>query len=176
MGKQATTKQILEKKLKEYSHTPLYNPEAIREVNEAFNNWRNASVHENDRRDWYVTSQTVLGSEISRGLLYTPLDLRDLDYSEDIGFSGEEPYTRGIHTNMYRGRRFTIRQLCGFGSPKDTNERIKFLLENGATGVNVVFDLPTIQGYDSDDQMSRGQVGQCGVAIDSVEDMGTDFF
>jgi len=171
MDKQETIKQILEKKLKERRHTPLYNPKAVREIDEALSNWRDTTVNEDDSRNWYVTPHIVLGSEIPRGLLYTPLDVPDLDYDEDMGFSGNEPYTRGIHANMYRGRKFTIRQLCGFGDPEDTNERIKFLLEHGATGINIVFDLPTIQEYDSDDQMARGQVGWGGVAVDSVEDM-----
>lgn len=173
MDKRKTTKQIIEEKLKDHRHISLYNPEVLKEVSKAFEKWGNTVIPEpeKDRRNLYATPHTVLGSEIPRKLLYTPLDVADLDYREDLNFSGEEPYTRGIHANMYRGRRFTIRQLSGFGGPEDTNERIKFLLEHGATGVNIVFDLPTIQEYDSDDPMARGQVGMGGVAIDSVEDM-----
>ena len=171
MGEGKTTKQILEEKLKKHQHTTLYNPEAIKEIDKAFEKWKNTAVSEEDRMNWYVIPHVVLGSEIPGGLFYTPLDVTALDYGKDIGFPGEEPYTRGIHANMYRGRKFTIRQLSGFGGPEDTNERIKFLLGHGATGVNIVFDLPTIQEYDSDDPMARGQVGMGGVAIDSVEDM-----
>ena len=171
MGEQKTTRQILEEKLKDRGHTSLYNPEVLKEISKAFEKWRNTAIPEKDRTNLYTTPHTVLGSETPRKLLYTPLDVTDLDYREDMGSSGEGPYTRGIHANMYRGRRFTIRQLCGFGGPEDTNERIKFLLEHGATGVNIVFDLPTIQQYDSDDPMAVGQVGMGGVAIDSVEDM-----
>jgi methylmalonyl-CoA mutase N-terminal domain/subunit len=95
----------------------------------------------------------------------------EFDYTEDLGNSGQEPYTRGLHANMYRGRAFTTRQLAGFGGPEDTNQRIKFLLDHGASGISIIFDLPTIQMYDSDDPVSTGQVGMSGVAIDSVEDM-----
>jgi methylmalonyl-CoA mutase N-terminal domain/subunit len=93
----------------------------------------------------------------------------------DLGCSGQEPYTRGIHPNMYRGKEFTMRQLTGFAGPDETNQRIKFMMAHGATGVSVLFDLPTIQMYDSDDPVSRGQVGMSGVAIDSVEDMDLVF-
>lgn len=171
MGEEKTTKQILEDKLKKHRPTTLYEPKAIEEVGKAFEKWRNTAVSEEDRMNWYVIPHVVLGSEIPKGLFYSPLDVTALDYVEDIGFPGEEPYTRGIHANMYRGRKFTIRQLSGFGGPEDTNERIKFLLEHGGTGVNIVFDTPTIQEYDSDEPMARGQVGMGGVAIDSVEDM-----
>lgn len=171
MGEEKTTKQILEEKLKEHSHTTLYNHEAITEINQSFEKWENMVISEEDRMNWHVIPQIILGTEIPRGLFYTPLDVTDLDYIKDIGYPGEDPYTRGIHANMYRGRSFTIRQLSGFGGPEDTNERIKFLMGHGATGVNIVFDLPTIQEYDSDDPMARGQVGMGGVAIDSVEDM-----
>jgi methylmalonyl-CoA mutase N-terminal domain/subunit len=171
MGKEKTTKQILMEKLGKERRVPLYNPEVIQELRERLEEWKNTVVREDDRKNWYSTPHTVLGSETPRAMLYTPLDTAELDYLADVGFSGKEPYTRGIHPNMYRGRRFTIRQLAGFGGPEDTNKRIKFLLEHGATGVNIVFDLPTIQEYDSDDPMAKGQVGMCGVAVDSVEDM-----
>ncbi|MFW6054678.1 MAG: acyl-CoA mutase large subunit family protein, partial [Thermodesulfobacteriota bacterium] len=108
---------------------------------------------------------------IPRELVSTPLSCPDLDYEADLGNPGQEPFTRGIHPNMYRGRKFTMRQLTGYGSPADTNRRMKFMLEHGATGLNVLFDLPTIQMYDSDDPMAAGQVGMSGVAVDSIEDM-----
>lgn len=173
MDDQKTTKRILEDKLRDVGHSSLYKPKALKEMARALHKWKNDLLPrpEKDMGHLFATPHTVLGSQIPRNLLYTPLDVADLDYQRDIGFSGGEPYTRGIHANMFRGRKFTIRQLCGFGGPDNTNDRIKFLLEHGATGVNVVFDLPTIQGYDSDDRMSRGQVGMGGVAIDSVDDM-----
>lgn len=106
-----------------------------------------------------------------QGASFHPLSCPDLDYQADLGNPGEEPFTRGIHPNMYRGRYFTMRQLTGFGSPEHTNKRMKFMLNHGATGLNVLFDLPTIQMYDSDDPMSVCQVGMSGVCIDSIEDM-----
>lgn len=114
-------------------------------------------------------------SGIPIDILYSPSDIKDLDYQKDIGFPGEAPYTRGVYPNMYRGRLFTVRQLAGFGAPEDCNQRIKYLLDNGATGVNIVFDLPTVRGYNSDDPEAEGNVGACGVAIDSLEDMETLF-
>ncbi|RMF68185.1 MAG: methylmalonyl-CoA mutase [Calditrichaeota bacterium] len=104
-------------------------------------------------------------------LLYTPEDVAEIDFAEDIGFPGEFPYTRGIHHNMYRGRLWTMRQFAGFGTAKDTNQRFKYLLENGQTGLSVAFDLPTLMGVDSDHPKSHGEVGVCGVAIDSLADM-----
>jgi methylmalonyl-CoA mutase N-terminal domain/subunit len=170
-----TTKEIIHEKLTGRTRMPLYNNEALVKLHQKFTDWMNHIVHEEDRRNWQVTPHTILGSEIPREMLYTPLNNPDLDYLEDLGYSGQEPFTRGIHANMYRGKRFTMRQLTGFGGPEETNQRIKFMLAHGATGVNVLFDLPTIQMYDSDDPLSKGQVGMSGVAIDSVEDMDLVF-
>lgn len=103
--------------------------------------------------------------------LYTPLDLRDQDFSRDIGFPAEYPYTRGIYGNMYRGRLWTMRQFAGFGTARDTNRRFHYLLEHGMTGLSVAFDNPTLMGVDSDDPRSLGEVGRTGVAIDSLADM-----
>ncbi|MDD5749153.1 MAG: methylmalonyl-CoA mutase family protein [Actinomycetota bacterium] len=103
--------------------------------------------------------------------LYGPDDVENIDYFRDIGFPGEYPFTRGIRGNMYRGRLWTMRQFSGFGTAKDTNERYHYLLERGQTGLSVAFDMPTIMGKDSDDPLSNGEVGRCGVAIDSVVDM-----
>jgi len=166
-----TTKEILQKKLTDRNRTPLYNPDVLKKLRQGFEQWRNTTVREEDREDWYVIPRTILGSDIPREMLYTPLSNPDFDYMEDLGHSGQEPFTRGIHANMYRGKEFTMRQLTGFGGPEETNERMKFMLAHGATGINALFDLPTIQMYDSDDPLSKGQVGMSGVAIDSVEDM-----
>jgi len=114
-------------------------------------------------------TSTTSSREVKR--LYTPLDVADIDYLRDIGFPGEYPFTRGIHATMYRGRLFTMRQFAGFGTAEDTNERYKYLLENGQTGLSVAFDLPTLMGRDSDHPLSRGEVGKCGVAVDSLKDM-----
>ncbi len=112
---------------------------------------------------------TVSGEPINT--LYTPEDLENFDYLRDLNFPGEFPFTRGIHTNGYRGKIWTMRQFAGFGSPEDTNARFKYLLANGQTGLSVAFDLPTLMGWDSDAEMSKGEVGICGVAISSLEDM-----
>jgi methylmalonyl-CoA mutase N-terminal domain/subunit len=112
---------------------------------------------------------TVSGEEVKP--LYTPLDIEKVDFSKDISFPGEYPYTRGIRINMYRGRLWTMRQFSGMGTPKQTNQRYHFLLERGQTGLSVAFDLPTLMGYDSDHPRSLGEVGVCGVAVDSLKDM-----
>ncbi|MFQ5583201.1 MAG: methylmalonyl-CoA mutase [Calditrichia bacterium] len=108
-------------------------------------------------------------------MLSTPDDIATLDYLSDIGFPGEFPYTRGIHYNMYRGRLWTMRQFAGFGTPEDTNQRFKYLLSRGQTGLSVAFDLPTLMGCDPDNEMSVGEVGKCGVSIASLRDMETLF-
>ncbi len=107
--------------------------------------------------------------------IYTPLDLADNDPVDDIGVPGEYPYTRGVYDSMYRTRLWTMRQFAGFATAEETNERYHFLLDHGQTGLSVAFDLPTLMGYDSDHPMSEGEVGVCGVAIDSLADMETLF-
>jgi len=111
---------------------------------------------------------TVSGKE--NELLYYPNELSQ-DYIHKLGFPGQYPYTRGIHANLYRGKLWTMRQFAGFGSPKETNERFKFLLKNGQTGLSVAFDMPTLMGYDPDHEFSIGEVGHCGVSISNLEDM-----
>jgi methylmalonyl-CoA mutase N-terminal domain/subunit len=110
-------------------------------------------------------------------VLYAPKNEQEAPpgYLEKLGFPGEFPFTRGIHANMYRGRLWTMRQFAGFGSARDTNQRYKFLLERGQTGLSVAFDMPTLMGYDSDHPRSEGEVGKCGVAIASLADMETLF-
>ncbi len=107
--------------------------------------------------------------------VYTPEDTASVSYLEDIGFPGQYPFTRGVQPTMYRGRLWTMRQYAGFGTANETNERFKHLLKNGQTGLSAAFDLPTQTGYDSDHPMSAGEVGQVGVAIDSLADMETLF-
>ncbi len=103
--------------------------------------------------------------------LYTPPDVRELDYLRDVGFPGQFPFTRGVQASMHRGRLWTMRMFSGFGSAEDTNCRYKYLLSQGQTGLSVAFHYPTLMGYDSDSPRARGEVGQCGVAIDSLKDM-----
>jgi methylmalonyl-CoA mutase N-terminal domain/subunit len=113
--------------------------------------------------------ETVSGISVRR--LYTPEDVKGMDYYEDLGFPGEQPFTRGVHATMYRGRFWTMRMFSGFGTAEQTNQRFKYLLKEGETGLSVAFDYPTIMGYDSDHEMSLGEVGQCGVAISHLKDM-----
>jgi methylmalonyl-CoA mutase N-terminal domain/subunit len=116
---------------------------------------------------------TISGRPIDR--LYTPDDIRSLDYARDLGDPGEFPYTRGIHPTGYRGKLWTMRQFAGFGTPEETNERYKQLLKAGGTGLSVAFDLPTLMGRDPDHELSLGEVGKCGVNITSLADMETLF-
>ena len=117
--------------------------------------------------------ETVSGMPVND--LYTPLDIEGFDYLRDLGFPGCYPFTRGVQGNMYRGRLWTMRQFAGFGTAKDSNERYKYLLARGQTGLSIAFDMPTIMGYDSDHPRSLGEVGRCGVAIDSLQDFETLF-
>jgi methylmalonyl-CoA mutase N-terminal domain/subunit len=103
--------------------------------------------------------------------VYTPEDVKSLDYTRDLGFPGEYPFTRGVHATMYRGRLWTMRMFAGFGTAADTNKRFKYLLKEGESGLSTAFDYPTIMGYDSDHPMAKGEVGVCGVAISSLQDM-----
>jgi len=112
---------------------------------------------------------TVSGMPIQR--LYTPMDVEDLDYARDLGFPGEFPFTRGVYATVYRGRLWTMRQYAGFGTAEESNQRYKYLLEQGQTGLSVAFDLPTQIGYDSDHSMASGEVGRVGVPVSSLRDM-----
>src|ERR671922_1710978 len=110
-------------------------------------------------------------SDIEIRPVYSPDDIKDLDYQRDLGVPGEFPFTRGIYPTMYRERLWTMRQFAGFGTAEESNRRYRYLLKQGNTGLSVAFDMPTLMGYDSDDPRSRGEVGKCGVAIDSLSDM-----
>ncbi|MBI2339888.1 MAG: methylmalonyl-CoA mutase, partial [Deltaproteobacteria bacterium] len=103
--------------------------------------------------------------------LYTPKQIKGLSYPKDLGSPGEYPFTRGVYPTMYRGRLWTMRQFAGFGTPEDTNARFKYLLAHGQTGLSTAFHFPTLMGYDSDSPRARGEVGVCGVAVDSLRDM-----
>ena len=140
-------------------------------LQESYLRWKNhsydSSISENST---IPTSRTTIsGKKIKE--LYTPLDVENLNYEEDLGFPGDFPYTRGIHPTMYHGRLWTMRQFSGFGSAEDTNKRYKYLLSHGQTGLSVAFHLPTIMGIDSDHPYAEGEVGKCGVSIDSLADM-----
>ena len=174
-GNEKSTKEILAREASRERRQPLYNMDALRVIEKAFKQWKRTALSERDRKRWGEKTRTVLGSDVPKELLYTPSSNPNFDYLGDLGNPGEGPFTRGIHPNMYQGKKFTMRQLTGFGSPEQTNQRMKFMLDHGATGLNVLFDLPTIQMYDSDDPFSEGQVGMSGVCVDSVEDMDLIF-
>jgi len=140
-------------------------------LNEKFQNWEKQVLKpflemNPEQKEKFVSTSN---KEINR--LYTPLDLNPEDYFDKIGFPGEFPFTRGIQPTMYRGKFWTMRQYAGFGTARESNERYKFLLSQGTTGLSVAFDLPTQIGYDSDDPHSEGEVGRVGVAIDTLADM-----
>ena len=123
----------------------------------------------NAQKEPPATLQTASGIPIKS--VYTPEDLSDLDYDRQIGLPGKEPFVRGVYPSMYRGRSWTLRQLAGFGPAEETNKRYKFLLKEGATGINGVFDYPTLRGFDSTDPIARADAGRGGVAIDTLADM-----
>ena len=136
--------------------------------------WESASLEDTlsrypERRPHFETES---GIPVER--VYTPADV-EVDYARDLGFPGDYPFTRGVQPTMYRGRLWTMRQYAGFGTAEETNERYKYLLEQGQTGLSVAFDLPTQIGYDADDPIAAGEVGKVGVSISSLEDMETLF-
>jgi methylmalonyl-CoA mutase, N-terminal domain len=123
-----------------------------------------------ERREKFETS-----SGIELPTAFSPDNTEPIDYADDLGDAGDFPYTRGVRPNMYRGRFWTMRQYAGFATAKESNERYRYLLSQGTTGLSVAFDLPTQIGLDSDDPLAAGEVGKVGVAIDSVDDMLTLF-
>jgi methylmalonyl-CoA mutase N-terminal domain/subunit len=149
----------------------LFNDKAIKEIKQETERWQEQVYPTKDERE--TAFETLSGLPVEP--LYTPQDIANLDYLGDLGFPGEEPYIRGVHPNMYRGRTWTLRQLAGFGPPEETNARYKFLLKEGATGINGVFDYPTLRGYDSTDPLARADAGRGGVSIDTLEDMNILF-
>lgn len=132
--------------------------------------WEECTSKMTERREDFITV-----SSVPVKALYTPEDIENLDYCRDLGYPGFYPFTRGVQPNMYRGRLWTMRQFSGFATAKESNERYRYLLSQGQTGLSVAFDMPTIMGYDSDHPRAFGEVGRVGVAIDSLEDMETLF-
>ena len=135
-------------------------------IAEELKNWETKNA-----KDIKKVGEYINRSGIPIKLLYTPLDIKDVDYLGSIGFPGEYPFTRGVYPTMYRGRLWTVRQYAGFGTAEDTNKRYKYLISQGQTGLSVAFHLPTQCGYDSDHPMAYAEVGKVGVAIDSLKDM-----
>ena len=155
---------------KEDEQLSLFSPEALKAIRRDEDRWRAAL---SKRAPWKKDFTTVSSMEVNP--LSTPADVAALDFSRDLAFPGEFPYTRGIHPTGYRGRLWTMRQFAGFGTAKQTNERFHYLLEHGQTGLSTAFHLPTLYGYDSDHHYSAGEVGKCGVAVDTLADMETIF-
>ncbi|RKS82383.1 methylmalonyl-CoA mutase [Haloarcula quadrata] len=154
----------------------MFDPDELEEIRESKAQWEEDDVQPTvdrfgERKETFTTDTE--GHEVDR--LYTPADISDLDYEEDLGFPGQEPYTRGVYPTGYRGRLWTMRQYAGMGTATETNERFNYLLDQGQTGLSMAFDLPTQMGYDSDHAMAAGEVGKTGVAIDSLDDMETVF-
>ena len=149
----------------------MYDDEELSEIREAKESWEAETLdptldRHGERKERFAT---VSNREVDR--LYTPEDVADLDYDEDLGFPGEPPYTRGVYPTMYRGRTWTMRQFAGFGTAEETNERFRYLIDEGQTGLSTAFDMPSLMGIDSDDEMSLGEVGKEGVAVDTLRDM-----
>ena len=140
-------------------------------MEDRFESWKKEKYEKSLAKECSERKEFTTGSGKKIKELYTPLDLPHFDYLKELGFPGEFPFTRGIHPTMYRGRLWTMRQFSGFGTAEDTNRRYKYLLSHGQTGLSVAFHLPTLMGIDSDHPLAHGEIGKCGVAIDSLADM-----
>ncbi|HLI45986.1 MAG TPA: methylmalonyl-CoA mutase family protein [Geobacterales bacterium] len=165
-------KRKLEEKISKRNRiSGLYNKEEIEKLGDAEYRWR-SEVYEpwiKEKPERKSKFETASGIELKP--IYTPYDIKHIDYLEDLNFPGCYPYTRGVYPSMYRGRLWTIREFSGFGTPEDTNKRLKFLLEHGETGLSIAFDMPTLYGYDSDSPRAFGEVGKMGVSVSSLQDM-----
>ena len=143
----------------------------LEQIQEAHARWEEQTLNPTlakmpERADEFITTSST---PVDR--LYTPLDLPDFDYSKELGFPGEYPYTRGVHATMHRGRLWTMRMFAGFGTAEETNARFRYLLSQGQTGLSVAYDLATLMGYDTDQPEALGEFGKCGVAVSSLKDM-----
>jgi methylmalonyl-CoA mutase cobalamin-binding domain/chain len=150
--------------------TKVYDADAIQKIEKAEKDWESNEVANFVKRAPEAKSEYKTASAFPVKRTYTPADIKDTPY-EDIGLPGQYPFTRGPYPTMYRGRNWTMRQIAGFGTAKETNGRFKYLIAQGQTGLSIDFDMPTLMGYDSDHAMSHGEVGREGVAIDTLADM-----
>ena len=144
----------------------MISPEEREKLNRRESSWKEQSASASEGKARYKTP-----SQIDVDRVYTPGNIQDTDYLSEVGLPGEYPYLRGIHPTGYRGRLWTMRMFAGFGRPEETNERFKFLLDQGQTGLSVAFDMPSLYGYDTDDPRASGEFGKCGVAVSSLADM-----
>ncbi len=149
----------------------LFNEEALEELEDKIRKWEKSTVVKSLERFRERMEKFTTLSGITIKNVYTPLDVRDIDYFDKLGLPGEYPFTRGIHATMYRGRLWTMRMFSGYGSPEDTNKRLKYLIAHGETGLSLAFDYPTLIGLDADDPQACGEVGVCGVSVSSLKDM-----
>ena len=150
---------------------PLFNEEQLQRLGQTIQRWKETTLRKTleKRPERLQKFMTTSSRPVKR--VYTPLDIADLDYERDLGMPGEFPFTRGVHSTMYRGRLWTMRMFAGFGTAEETNQRFKYLLEQGQTGLSVAFDMPTLYGYDTDAPEAIGEFGKCGVAVSSLADM-----
>ncbi len=153
----------------------MFKDELIRSLKDRINRWEEERVKKDLERHPERMAEFKTSSGIPVKRVYTPLDVERMDYFKDLGLPGEYPFTRGIHATMYRGRIWTMRQFAGYGTAEQTNQRFKYLLEEGETGLSVAFDFPTIIGLDSDHPMAVNEIGICGVAVDTLADMEVIF-
>ena len=149
----------------------MFEKTKIDEVREAARKWEEEKVAKSVARFPERKERFEFTSGIETKRMYTPADIENLDYCEDLGMPGQYPFTRGVQDTMYRGKFWTMRMYAGFSTAEESNKRYKYLIENGSSGLSVAFDLPTQMGYDSSDEISQGEVGKVGVAIDSLKDM-----
>ena len=149
----------------------MYDREKLEQLRQALLEWQSTRLKDTlasmpERQEAFITTSSEPVEP-----LYTPLDLPDFDYLQDLGFPGDYPYTRGVHPTMHRGRLWTMRMFAGFGTAEETNQRFKYLLQQGQTGLSIAYDLPTLMGYDSDAPEALGEFGKCGVGVSSLKDM-----
>jgi methylmalonyl-CoA mutase N-terminal domain/subunit len=156
------------------SQPTLFSEEALATLSRSLHAWEEGQLAKTLQRQ-PERSAAFSTSSLPVQRVYTPLDVAEMDYARDLGFPGEYPFTRGVQPTMYRGRFWTMRQYAGFGTAEESNQKFRYLLSQGQTGLSVAFDLPSQLGYDSDDEMAIAEVGQVGVAIDSLYDMETLF-
>ncbi|MDH4221346.1 MAG: methylmalonyl-CoA mutase family protein [Candidatus Bathyarchaeota archaeon] len=149
----------------------MFDEQSLSKITKEREKWEKTTVPSWLRRNPERKGEFKTTSGINIKRLYTPEDVKNLDYLRDLGFPGQFPFTRSLHATMYRGRLWTMRQFSGFGTAEQTNKRFRYLLKEGETGLSVAFDYPTIMGRDSDDPMCNGEVGICGVAVSSLKDM-----
>ena len=150
--------------------SPMFKEDELKKVKKEKKRWtENLSKVLSETPERLPRFTTVSDLEIND--LYTPLDIEETDYPRDVGFPGAYPFTRGVHPSMYRGKLWTMRMFSGLGGPEETNKRFHYLLSQGETGLSIAFHYPTLMGYDSDSPMARGEIGKCGVAIDTLKDM-----